>query len=127
MSYLFYAPAFFTAHIMELPEPELGDGERLENRTSVGRSLSGVSYSFVISQPNRTYSWSFDLTRYKAIEFWHFYQLHKADLIRVDRNGEDQLVGYLKINPLVLEMLKRGPLADSIDVVKLEFEFETVQ
>ena len=132
--YLFFAPAFFTSSLLILPKPDLGDGERLESRLSLNRALDGTTYTHVVSQPNRVYRWSFDLTRYKGVEFWGFYHRWHSETIRIlelqsptDFTVVNTYIGNFKINPITLEMYERKLLADSSDAVRLELEFETTQ
>lgn len=116
-----------------LPNPEFGDITRLESTVQLKRSMNGSTIvTHIVKRPNsRTIEMSFQLTRYKSLEFLEFFKRHGAELMKLVRNywndGEEELVGYLKVNPLELEKTERALVAGSLENINVRADFETTQ
>ena len=111
--------------VIVLPQPQWGDTERGNHVAIFNRTMDGTCYSIIRTVTSRTYTWTFELPRLKAIEFLDFYEEKNASLWQIER-PTDTLTGYVKLNPATLEMLRRGVSATSEEVVSLQMEFETI-
>ena len=127
LEYLIQASHPAYSAMIILPEPELGDTERAESKAVFKRSMNGNAYSHTTVHPNRTYKWTFILTRLKGLEFLTFYNTHSGGVWKVTRADSSELVGNIRINPLILDMVRRGVVGASQETVALEVEFETIQ
>lgn len=123
--YTISAPYPSAGRIITIREPELQDSETPESKVQIKRMMSGKPWTHIIDSPNDTYKWSFVLTRQKALEFLDFYRQYNGDKWQIRRSRyEDVMVGYVKINPGVLEMARRAATCNSNDAVVVEVEFE---
>lgn len=118
------------ADSIALPEPEFGDKERAVSLTRVDRAMDGTPYTYIQKHPTkRLFTWTYDLPVYKGQEFLVFYERNHAEEWTVQRDREaDTLVGYVRINPAALEMLRRGVTHDDCtggnEVTSIEVQFE---
>lgn len=123
----FQAPYPAYEAILFMPTPDMQDGERPESYISVRRAMSGDTYTHVTQgQPNKIhYRWSFNITRKKALELKEFIRLYTGARWNVVWPGKTDIVVNLLINPLQLDMAFRAIVADSLEAIPIELEFET--
>lgn len=119
------------SQLIFLPNPDFGDMTRLGSTVLLKRSMNGaVINTHVIRRPNtRTIEMSFELTRLKSLEFIEFFKRHGSELMKLVRdywNVNEELIGYLKVNPVELEKTERSLVSESIERVNLRLDFETV-
>lgn len=112
-----------------LPNPEMGDVQRLESKVQVKRSMNGnVVVTHVKRLPNiRSFEYLFNMTRLKSLEFLNFYELFGAEKLRIEHDDASSLVGYIRVNPMELDIAKRALVDTSVEEVTLRFDFETIQ
>lgn len=123
--YTILAPYPASSRVIVLPQPEWGDTEAKTGIATFNRAMDGTCYSTTRNQTTKTFGWFFDLPRLKALEYLSFYSEHHSSLWQIIR-PTDTLIGYVKVNPATLEMLRRGVHANSLEVVSLQMEFETI-
>jgi hypothetical protein len=111
---------------VELPNPELLDGERLEERVVVHRMASGAKQTLIRRNTSRTHTWVFTLNETEAYELYDFYKQFASSQWTVAREGLTTLLGYIKLNPLDLTFQRRSADCDNNDAVIIEMEFETI-
>lgn len=123
----FQAPYPAYEAILFMPKPDLQDGERPESYMRIKRAMSGATYAHVTQgQPNKIhYRWSFNITRKKALELKEFIRLYSGERWNIVWPGKTDIVVNLLINPLQLDMSFRAVVADSLEAVPIELEFET--
>lgn len=112
--------------IIFLPEPDLGDRERPEARIQLKKSMDGTTYTHITQNQSakKTIIYNFELTRYKALELFDFVDAYLGKQWKITWPTEE-IIAYLMVNPLQLEMTKRSVIADNVEAVLLELEFET--
>ena len=125
---IIYAPYPASTAALILPMFDLSDVERPLGSVQVLKAFDGTVRSHKKPQPTgRSYSWTFQLTRMKALELKAFYQLHVGDKWKVEeQESGDMWIGYVNLNPLVLQMDKISKISDSREKVVVNLEFETV-
>lgn len=115
-----------------LPNPDFGDITRLGSTVLLKRSMDGSAVvTHVVKRPDsRTLEMTFELTRLKSLEFLEFFKKHGSELMKLVRDywqdDQEDLIGYLKVNPLELEKAQRMLVANSVERVNVQIEFETV-
>jgi hypothetical protein len=114
--------------LIHLPNAEWGDVQRLESTMQLRRSMNAEkTITHVRKMPaSRVYEVNLNLTRLKSIEFMGFFELFGATLMKCVLDDEDK-IGYVRINPLELEIIKRAIVGSSVEEVHTRFDFETVQ
>ena len=124
-----YAPHPDSEAILFLPKPEFGDGERPESRIQAKKAMNGDTYTHVTQgQPDAIhYRFAFNITRKKALELKEFIRLYAGSAWRIVWTGRPDIVANLMVNPLQLDMAFRGVVADSVEAVPIELEFESIQ
>lgn len=124
-----FAPYPTICTLMYLPSAEWGDIERLESTVQLKRSMNdSTKVTHVSARENsRTLEFQFLLTRYKSLELIEFFKIYGADKVRLVIRGQDPRIGYLKINPLELEKMKRSLVSDSLEEVSCTLTFETTE
>lgn len=124
-----YAPHPDAESILVLPNPELGDGERPESRIQIKQAMDGNLITHITQKQLTaiTYTWDFVLTRKKALELWEFISLHTGKIWKITWPGRNDLIVVLKINPLQLDMIRRSVIADSVEAVAINLQFESVE
>lgn len=118
-------PLFET--IIFLPSADLSNTMKIESRVQHHQMMNGDYVTHKQENANaRTYQWSFNLTRRKALELKEFFRLYVGELWQVTDHNDIVLIGYLRNGPLLLEMVSRGVIADSTESVPVTLEFESV-
>ena len=121
------APYPLVKTVLFIPSPSLGDLERLESTVQHHQAMDGSYITHVKKHfESRTYEGQFEFTRRKALEFKEFYRLYSQDTWQIVRHDGSVLIAQLKLNPLNLEMVRRGVIAGSNEVVPLTLTFETI-
>lgn len=112
-----------------LPNPEMGDIQRLESKMILKRSMNGaVKVTHIKKMPNvRSYEYNLLLTRLKSLEFYAFYELFGSEQMRIEHDNDVDRIGYIRINPLELDVSKRSLVGSSIEEVSVRFDFETIE
>lgn len=112
--------------VLHLPNPEWGDVERLESTVQLKRSMNGNTVvTHIRSVPNSfTNEMDFELDRLKSLELLEWFNIHAGSLMKlIDHNGVVR-IGYLKVNPLDLEKVKK---ANSTEAVRVRLDFESTE
>ena len=124
-----FAPYPTVSVMMYLPSAEWGDTERLESTVQLKRSMNNSTKVTHVSvrENSRTLEFQFLLTRYKSLELIEFFKIHGADKVKLVIRGQAPRIGYLKINPLELEKMKRSLVSDSLEEVSCTVTFETIE
>lgn len=114
--------------VIFLPSPEWGDVQRLESNIQLKKSMdSSVVVTHIRKLTNiRSYELNFNLTRLKSIEFYNFYNYFAAEKIKLVLLDGTEKIGYLRINPFEIEVMKRALVGDSIEEVSVKIAFESV-
>lgn len=124
-----FAPFPDSEAAIVMPMFAMGDTERMDSTVNVQKRFDGGLHTHVTKQlDSRILNWNFTLTRMKALEFKEFYILYAGKVWRfLDTVTDQTWTGYVKVNPATLNMVARGKIADSEDVVQVEIEFETTE
>jgi hypothetical protein len=124
-----YAPDPAPKAVIALPDPEWGDTQRLESTMQLRRSMNGQRIiTYVRRKENcRTYELSLVLTRPKAEEFIRFFELFGSQKMKLEFDKDTSKIGYIKMNPIQLEFVRRAVNCDSYEEVTTEFAFESIQ
>lgn len=122
------APDVASKGIIFLPDPEWGDVQRLEQTMLLYRSMNGNKVITHVQPVTniRTFEYSFILTRFKALEFINFYNIFGSQRMKLEVDANTIKVGYLKVNPLELEYIRRAVQCTSNEDVSTQFAFESV-
>lgn len=105
-----------------LPNPQFDDSESTGDILTVYRSMSNQIYTFVKVQPFRKLTYSFIITRQKAIELRKFFDNERANKIEVQNHKTEIWIGYLITNPIVYTATKLAePCGEQVEV-SLDFE-----
>lgn len=121
--------------VIFLPSPEFGDITRLNSTVQLKRSMNNATIvTHIVKRPNsRAFELNFNLNRLKSLEFLEFYKRHGAELMKLVRRVDflptgtiEELIGYLKVNPLELEKVERELVSESKEKVSLRVDFETI-
>lgn len=123
------SPGFQTATM--LPNPEWGDSESALLDLNLKKSIDGTTRTYVKRKGRRKLSWTFTVTRNKAMEVREFMRVYQSSEIGVtDQNGRFWL-GYVMNNPVEITMDKRGnPPRQGLpqgELCSFTIEFEGVQ
>lgn len=112
-----------------LPTFRFGDTQQKQSEVLTQRTMDGSVRTHVKKQPSAfRQTWVFDLTRLKALEFKAFYDNYAHKKWKVlNTTTNDSWIGYIQINPVALEMISRGVIADSTEKVSITVEFETTE
>lgn len=106
--------------IIRMPEPNMGDGLRPQARVLMKQAMDGSVRTHIKKQDSaREYRFDFELTRLKAIELYEWTNLFTGEQIYVERDNEHDFIGFLKVNPLSLDMASRGVVANSTETVRV--------
>lgn len=109
-----------------LPSPAFNDARRSLSEVFVKRAMNGTPYSYKNDLGNKkTFSFSFKLTRMKALEVEAFFKLYGSKQWQLTNFDGEILVGFCKTNPLRFVHVAREVDATSVEAVTLDFEFET--
>lgn len=112
-----------------LPNAEWGDTQRLESTTRLHRSMDGQTHvTHVRRLPDiRALELQLTLTRLKSLELLSFFELFGAEKMKLEFDDSTSRVGYLRINPMELEIVRRAIIGSSKELVSTTLDFETVQ
>lgn len=121
-----YAPHPNWEHVIFLPNPEWGDFRRLNLTTQVKRSMTGNTIITHVQKHEdlKSVEMSFTLTRMKSLEMLAFLDLHIGHLLKIVDHRDDVHIGYMQVNPLELEKVRKGTNGEQ---VKLNLNFESVE
>jgi hypothetical protein len=108
---------------------DFSDTRMAQSQLQVLRAFNGDLRTHKNSHSAKAvHSWNFQVTRMKALEYKAFFQLHAADLWKVEeQSSSDSWIGYVKPNPLTLSMDKISQISDSREKVNLLVEFEIIE
>ncbi len=122
------APAPDYATTIILPSCEMGDFRRTNSIVELRKSIVGTPINTFVTNrgEQRTLELDIKLTRYKSWELFRYFEIHGSDKMRLENYDGEEFIGYLKVNPLELEKIKRILVADSEEEVNVKLEFETV-
>lgn len=108
-------------HTLYLPNPETGDTENLQSTIEIKLALDGTRRTYVRSNPDRLLSYTFRLTRAKALELEVFIENNHSKVFRLhNHKGEDWDVQFIT-NPF--DFVDPGPNETTIN---LQFQGEQV-
>jgi len=124
-----FAPHPDAKQLMYLPNPEWGDVERLESTMQLHRSMNGaVVVTHIRKQvASRSYELDLQLTRMKSLEYLEFLAIWSGVKMKLVDHHAIERIGYVKVNPVELEKIRRSLVSDSTEAVSTRMEFETVQ
>lgn len=111
-----------------LPNPQFSDTEALTASLSVKRSLDGTLFTYKKTKGGRRkLTWTFTLTRPKALELRAFLLSYYASTVKVVDHNDRTWLGNFTNNPFEFESARRaapaiGDLAPEACVITLEFE-----
>lgn len=125
--WIFMAPHPMTDIVTIMPSAELGDLEQQRHQVQLKRMTDGTHKTHIIINDGRLYSWLFIVTRMKALEFKALYQLYAGEPWKVITHDDTEIVGTVHVNPLNLEQIGRGVVADSHEQVLLKLDFEATE
>jgi uncharacterized Fe-S cluster-containing radical SAM superfamily protein len=108
-------------HTLNIPDPEFSDTLRNESTVVIKRSMTNVKKTVVSKTTNNVRKYTFVLTQLKALELVKYYEDHCA--VQWLMGAEH---GYLKINPLAFNSIRRSAIALSNDAVTVDIEFEVL-
>lgn len=133
MSFTLLAPLPLAETTSVLPNPLYGDSEGTTGTINILRSVSGKRRTYVKSRDRRKLSWTFRLTRNKALELFEFYRSYNAQEIVVIDHNDRRWRGHMLNNPFEIEMARRGEPArqglpeGATCVATIEFEGSLTQ
>jgi hypothetical protein len=130
MAFTFIAPYPGYQTVTTLPNPSWGDGEGALAEVAMKRAIDGTTRTYVKDKGRRKLSWSFRVTRNKAMELREFVRSYHSSAIGVtDHNGRSWR-GWILNNPLEITMEKRGnPARQGLpqgETCTVQVEFEGV-
>jgi hypothetical protein len=123
-----YAPDPAPRIVIALPDPEWGDTQRLESTMQLHRSMNGQK---IVTHTRkkldcRSYELNLLLTRIKAQEFITFFEMFGAERMKLEFDKDKSKIGYIRINPLELEYVKRAVNCQSYEEISTRFDFESI-
>jgi len=83
--------------------------------------MDGTRYTYVKTDPDTLFSFTFDLLRPVALEFLAFAQAYSGDQWQMTDHKNRVVVGYLVTNPFTLTMNGK---ANDTEKVSLAFDFQ---
>lgn len=120
-----FAPNDLPSAVMITPPPAMSDSVALAGATVIGNTMDGEQVSYRRPFPTRTHTWSFTLTRMKAIELRDFFTLFAGEKIKIVKHDDTILLGFFEINPLSLAAISRGVISDSVEKMTVEITFKS--
>lgn len=111
--------------IILLPSPELADTRNQLNSVVLNRAMDGTVITYVRRISGSLRQYSFLLTRKKSIEYYQFMQRYLGQQVTILWLSET-LVGYIKVNPVELDIVRRAVVCDSKEEVETGFTFQTI-
>ncbi len=115
-------PSFITR--IRLPNPILGEKESNPLVMTPLRSMSGVLYTYVKTNPGTSMEIEFLMTRSKGEEFKRFLLSYVTKKIYIIDHLDRGWVGYFTTNPVEFVTSKRGGPGGSADMVEVTITFE---
>jgi len=125
--WVFLAPHPASEVVMILPSPEMGDSEQRKHQVQLKRTHNGTNKTHIQANNNRHFTWTFVLTRHKALEFKAWYTLYAGQPCKIITHENVEVVGNLVVNPLSLQLVGRGVIADSVEKIVLAIDFEATE
>jgi len=114
-----------------LPSPKFSDAEALMVSVSRKLAMDGTRYTYVKRKSRRKLSWSFRLTRNKALELRAFIYAYFAAKVRVIDHNDRVWVGNFTENPFEFDAADRaGPAITPMprgETVAIDLTFEGVE
>ena len=118
MSFRLLSPVPLIETETVLPNPTFGDSENPTVELSILRTINGNRRTYVKTKtsqlpvttigPRRRLSWTFRLTRNKALEVFEFYRAYNSQPIFINDHNNRGWVGWIINNPFEIEMSRRG-------------------
>lgn len=124
MSFIIMAPTPLHEEIVTLPNPRFEDGQSITSTGTINRTMDGTIYTHVRRQDNeKSYSWTFWLTRPKQLELLTFVQTYIAERWKIIDHDENIIVGFLSTSPVEFAKDRRAAncLGNDLLIVDLEF------
>jgi len=121
-----FAPFDLPIAVTITPPPLLTDSVKPLGGLNVIEAMDGSLTTIKRPRLSRLYTWSFILTRLKAIEFKEFYVSYSGMKIKIVTHTEEVIIGYFEINPTSFDVIGRGILSDSKEKVNLSITFKSV-
>lgn len=112
-----------------LPDPEFNDGDAQRHSIDIKRSMDGTRRTYVKSNARRQLTYSFSMSRMKALELRAFIQAYyRAPILLIDHNESRWLVHFTN-NPFEFDVDSRagGWPGGEMQNIALEFEGEPLQ
>jgi hypothetical protein len=122
-------PALQTTSLF--PNPDFGDSEGLAVSLSIKRAMDGTLYTYIKRKGRHALSWTFTLTRNKALELRAFIESYFASQIQVTDHTGRIWVGHFIRKPFEFRGERRA--APAIDPMprgedySITIEFEGVE
>lgn len=114
-----------------LPSPKFSDAESLMVSVSRKLAMDGTRYTYVKRKSRRKLSWSFRLTRNKALELRAFIYAYFAAKVRVVDHNDRVFVGNFTENPFEFDTADRASPAihpmPRGETVAIDLTFEGVE
>ncbi len=114
-----------------LPDPKFSDSEGLMIVVTRKLAMDGTKYTYIKNKGRRKLSWSFRLTRNKALELRAFIQCYFASPIQVTYYNGRVWVGNFVENPFEFDTAESaGPAIRPLpqgEFVQIQLEFEGVE
>lgn len=111
-----------------LPSPQFLDREANLNVVNRHVAMDGTRYTYVKRRTRKKLSWTFKLTRPKALEVQAFFKVYFASRIRVTDHNGCVWVGHFTSNPFEFEAISRAAPAISPmprgETMNVDIEFE---
>lgn len=131
MAFTFIAPYPGYQTATTLPNPKWGDTEGALANLNMKKSIDGTTRTYVKRKGRRALSWTFTITRNKAMELREFVRSYHSSRIGItDHNGRNWL-GWIMNNPLEITMEKHGnPARQGLpqgELCSVTVEFEGMQ
>jgi hypothetical protein len=86
-----------------LPNPQLGNSEANTGTITRKVAVDGTRYTYVRSSDRRKFTWSFRLTRNKALELVAFIKAYHTSAVRVEDHSGRVIIGVFRTNPFEFE------------------------
>ena len=122
-----FAPSDLPVAVTITPPPLFSDLVKPLAGLNVLEAMDGSLTTVKRSKETKLHTWTFVLTRFKALEFKEFYLLHSASKIKIVTHEDVVIVGYFEINPTTFDTIGRGVISDSKEKVNLNITFKSTE
>lgn len=126
MSVLLHAPYPNIETISLLPNPIFSDLENQKSNVSIRRSMNNVVRTYVKKRTNHDFSYSFRLTRAKALELKAFIESYNRVKILLVNHKDEQWVVNLTNNPFEFNRAGAAHNYPGGEYVTITLEFEGI-